>query len=171
MNMKTLIWAGLGLFISMTITTIWISRDLKTIRAENRQRHLAECADAQAGGSTASAAATTGVAPAVDPLASPGSTSSAVQPATGQPTAKACAPQSASTTATPATGSTDPYAASQSNQGQSSQYQDPNAGYAVSAAQPDQYGGTQQQYQAPAQPQAGTAAPAYAPTDVGGAAS
>lgn len=44
MNMKTLMFAGVGLFAAMVPTTMWINSDMQAIQAKERAKLEAQCA-------------------------------------------------------------------------------------------------------------------------------
>lgn len=140
MDMKAMMFAGGGLFLSMVATTIWISGDVSRMREEERVKQAQRCALAQQA-DAATAQTATGAAPASDfttqPAPQPDSscaatdtattagTPTAIDPATGQPVDAGVEPfdPAAAPTIDPATGqptvgggdptipsTTDPYA-------------------------------------------------------------
>ncbi|MCW2926521.1 MAG: hypothetical protein JWM86_489 [Thermoleophilia bacterium] len=75
MNLKAMMFAGLGLFIAMTATAIWVGNDMAEIKDRARAKRAAECA-AQA----AAAVPGSAVDPATGTMTGTGA---AVDPATG----------------------------------------------------------------------------------------
>lgn len=75
MNMKAILFAGSGLFVSMVATTMWISHDMAQIRERERAKQLAECAApaTQPVGGTVAATQDPGMA-AAPPAAAPAGT-------------------------------------------------------------------------------------------------
>lgn len=107
MDMKAMMFAGLGLFAAMVPTTMWISSDMRAIEAKERAQLAAECSQRPA--------SPTPLAPAVDPSAQPpgGSGDSATAGTAPDPCATLDGfPVGTATTEEPATGLpvADPYA-------------------------------------------------------------
>lgn len=68
MNVKAVMFAGAGLFVSMTGTTMWIGHDMAQIREREQAKRSAECA-AAAGAAPLSGAAASAVEAAPAPTA------------------------------------------------------------------------------------------------------
>ncbi|MCW2924970.1 MAG: hypothetical protein JWM98_2374, partial [Thermoleophilia bacterium] len=57
MNMKAMMFAGLGLFVAMVPTTMWISSDMRGIHAREQARLQQECDASKASRTTNAAVA------------------------------------------------------------------------------------------------------------------
>lgn len=110
MEMKAMMFAGGGLFLSMVATTIWISGDVARMREEERAKHAEKCAIA-AQTQSSQAQTATGTAPATD---------FTTQPAP-EPVDDACASTNGGATdgqADPAAGGIDPVTGAPLGQGE-----------------------------------------------------
>ena len=102
MNMKAIMFAGVGLFISAVITTVWVNHDLQRIRRDNAAKKAAACATSTP---TAPGAAAAAAAP-------PTSQSATTPESAGTNAAAICAPTAPSV---PGSQPVDPAAASTNN--------------------------------------------------------
>lgn len=107
MNMKAIMFAGSGLFLSMVATTMWISSDMAEIRKREEAKRAAECAAAVAA-TPGTPTAADGAAAEVDPVT--GAPVGGSLDATAAPTAERrnCPANGATGQASPTTGAVDP---------------------------------------------------------------